>query len=130
MSKSKPSLREEVADLRQRVEKLEEMANEGVIQRDLTDLQTFVKNTNPDTHTERALSLGYYLVHVEGTDPFEKRDIEDMYNRARFKPPANMSDVLAGAEENEWIFRVENGANRVKWSITSKGNDTVEEWIE
>ena len=124
-------LREEIEELKERVAALEEKMedNPGSVSRSM-DMSTFVQRFDPDTHPERATAIAYYLEAHEGQDRFTVKDIRDGYERCRFRPPANFSDVLSGCEENGWVMRKGKDGQTTVRQLTKSGIDMVEEVID
>jgi len=121
-------IRQEIEELKNRVEALEEMAEEDSsgISRSM-DLSTFIQEFDPNGHTERIAAIAYYREAHEGEDTFTTTDIREAYNRARFQKPANLSDAIANAENNGWVYRKENDGQEVVRQLTNAGIEMVEE---
>lgn len=123
-------LKQRVEDLEQRVEDLEEIiAGASVTQSD-SDMETFLERTTPGTHVERVTAIGYYLVHEEGETPFTIDEVKQGYEDCRIPKPANLSDVLAGAEENGWVMRQGTRGKKQLWTVTRDGDKAVESGFE
>lgn len=121
-------LREQLNELEDRVERLESLVEEEPSRlEDTRDMRTFVRDFDPDTHTERALAIGYYLEEYEGVEAFSTGDIEDGYRRCRLNTPANMSDVLGSCVEREWMHDYgKDGQVRLR-RLTNEGLEHVME---
>lgn len=124
-------LREEVEDLKERVSRLEERLESGEgAPDDVVGLRDFVSDFDPNTHTERALMIGYHLDQHQGQEKFTSDDIKDGYRTAREPLPANMSDVLAKCEDQDWMMRDgEDGQTQLRM-VTRDGLSHVEEVME
>lgn len=90
-----------IEELESRVGELEQLIHNGQASDDVTGMREFVNDVNPETHTERALSIAYYLDQYQGQENFTSKDIEEGYRTCRVQKPANMSDVLADLEAQE-----------------------------
>lgn len=123
-------LEQRVSHLESRVAELEEMIGDVEILTSGSDLESFIDQAGPGTHIERATAMGFYLVHVEETAPFTVGDIEDAYEACRIPKPANLSDVLAGAEERSWLMRSGTRGQHQLWTITRDGDAAVESGFE
>lgn len=123
-------LERRVAELESRVDELEEMVAGAEIMTSGSDMESFLDQAGPGTHVERATAMGFYLVHVEEMSPFTVGDIEDGYAACRIPKPANLSDVLAGAEEREWLMRSGTRGQHQLWTITRDGDAAVESGFE
>ena len=53
----------------------------------------FLKKKGLKTHTDRVVGMAYYLDKYKGVDPFNVKDIEEIYEEARIQPPKNLSDI-------------------------------------
>lgn len=119
---------QEIAELKDRVSRIESLL-EGEPERadEVQTLADFIEEKNPSSHKERATVIGYYLEEFEGQDTFTVTDIEDGYRRARTSLPANMSDVLGDAEDEDWVMRVgDSGQTKVR-QLTGDGISHVED---
>jgi hypothetical protein len=126
MSEDISELRAEVEELRERVAALESRFDtEGTPDETLT-LRSFYDDVDPSTHTERVVTIGYYLDHHQGESNFTIEDIEDGYRSCKVQPPANMSDSLAGAEEKGWLMRDGKDEHYQLWMLTRDGEAFVE----
>lgn len=126
MSSINSELEERVADLEERVSELEEMVSGAQVMPSESDLESFIKQVDPGTHVERATAIGYYLTHEESDSaPFSVSDIEEGYMACRIQKPANLSDVLSGAEERGWLVRAGKRGQHQLWQISHMGDEAV-----
>lgn len=128
---SNPSnLETRVEELESRVSELEQLIHDGKAGGKITGMREFVKEFAPSTHTERALAIAYYLEQKQGQDNFTSKDIEQGYRTCREQKPANMSDVLAGLEDNSWAMDDgKDGQTRLR-RLTAKGLSVIEEVVD
>lgn len=119
-------LEERVEVLEQRVQELEELVG-GTVVTTGSDLETFLDRVQPGTHVERATAIGYHLMHVEDEDPFTSVDVEEAYEESRTPKPANMSDVLNGAQEKGWMMNPDTRGQTKLWRVTKDGDEAVQE---
>ncbi len=128
---STEQLRQEIEELKERVEALEEMAEDGspTISRSM-DLSTFVQEFDPSSHPERIAAIAYYREAYDGEDTFTTSDISESYELARFQKPANLSDSIASAEDRGWIHRKGKDGRKTMRQLTNKGVEMVEEVME
>ena len=118
-------IKERVAELERRVEELEERLDGGAIMPSESELEERIDLVSPSTHVERATTIGFWLVHETEGGPFTIGDIESAYEECRLQKPANMSDVLAGAEEKGWLTRQGMKGQNQLWMITRDGDEAV-----
>ena len=118
-------LEERVAELEERVEELESAIEDSSIMASQTDLEAFLGQVSPGTHVERATAIGYYFVHHEESAPFTVGDVKDAYEKCRTQKPANLSDVLASAEERGWLMRAGTEGRHQLWTVTTEGDNAV-----
>lgn len=123
-------LERRVAELESRVDELEEIIGDAEIMTGGSDMESFIEQAGSGTHVERATAMGFYIVHVEEAAPFTVGDIEDAYEACRIPKPANLSDVLAGAEERGWLMRSGTRGQHQLWTITRDGDAAVESGFE
>lgn len=118
-------IEERVEELERRMGELEDMLEGGTIMPSESDLEGFLDLTSPNTHVERATAIGFWLVHEADEGPFTVADVERAYEDCRLRKPANLSDVLAGAEERGWLMRQGTKGQNQLWMITKDGDDAV-----
>lgn len=119
-----------VEDLEARVDALEERMEAGIIPASGSDLDSFLDEVGPATHIERATAIGYYLTHEGGWESFDVSDVEEGYIKTRVPKPANLSDVLAGAEDRKWLMRCGTKGQTQLWTITRDGDVAVQSGFE
>ncbi|MCO8254526.1 hypothetical protein NKF26_12005 [Haladaptatus sp. AB618] len=128
---SNSNLRDEVDDLKERVSTLEKRLEGGEgTPEDFVGLREFVNKTNPSTHNERALVIGYHFDRQQGKESFSSDDIEGGYRTAREPLPANISDVLSKCENKGWLMRDGKEGQAQLRVVTSDGLKYVEEMFE
>lgn len=120
------SVEQRVDELEVRVAELEEEIEDGSVTRTVSDIETFVDSVSPETHVERATTFGYFLVHEEEENPFTVDLVEGLYERCRLPKPANLSDVLAGAEDRGLVTRSGTQGRKQLWTVTPDGDKAVE----
>lgn len=130
MSDEVQQLREEISELTERVDEIERRMNQEGEQTYTGDLREFVESFQPDSHTERSLAIAYYIEQFRGQENFTVDAIKDGYRECRVKSPANMSDVLGGMEENEWLLRDGKEERKQLWRLTATAQEEVEERIK
>jgi len=116
-----------IEELESRVSELEKLIHDGQAGDGITGMREFVNDVDPGAHTERALAIAYYLDQYQGQENFTSTDIEEGYRTCRVQKPANMSDVLAGLEEQGWVMDDgEDGQARLR-RLTTTGLAKIEE---
>lgn len=123
-------LKERVAELEERVAELEEMVDGAEVMPSRSDLEEFLDLVSPGTHIERATAIGYHIVHEQERGPFTVADVKEAYADCRLTQPANMSDVLAGAEERGWLIRAGSQGQNTLWNVSRDGDEVVQEGFE
>lgn len=118
-------LKERVERLEERVKELEDLVTGAEVMQSESDLESFLERVSPETHVERATAIGYYYVHNTDRAPFTVPDIEEGYEKCRTPKPANLSDVLAGAEERGWLMRSGTKGRTQLWTVTQNGDEAV-----
>jgi hypothetical protein len=128
---SESELHEEVEELKDRVSRIEAVLEENPeAAAEATDIQSFIQKFDPSNHKERAVAIAYYLEEYEGQEQFLTSDIEEGCLRCRENPPKNMSDVLAGCEDRDWVMRVRTEGQTTVRKLTASGLDMVEEVMD
>jgi hypothetical protein len=118
-------LERRVEELEARVDELEDMVSGASVMTPESDLCEFLRVVDPATHVERATAIGFHLLHNEGKVPFTVADVEEAYEKCRIPKPANLSDVLAGAAEKDWLIRKGTKGQNALWSVSQKGDEAV-----
>lgn len=120
-------LEQEIEELKDRITRVEGLLEaEPERADDVQNLAVFIDDKSPSSHKERATVVGYYLEEIEGQDTFTTTDIEDGYRTARISLPANMSDVLGDAEDEDWVMRVGTSGQAQLRQLTQDGLTHVE----
>jgi hypothetical protein len=123
------TLNQRVTELEDRVNDIESLIHDGQTN-EVTGMREFVLQTDPETHTDRALAIGYFLDRFQNQEHFTRSDIEDGYRTCRFQKPANMSDVLGSLRDQELTMNDGERGQSQLHRLTGKGIDTVEEMME
>lgn len=123
---SSERVNERLDELEQRIKSLEDRLDSGDVELEASDLENYLDQVGPDTHVERATAIAKFLVRVENIDPMTIEDIDEAYVDLRIPRPANMSDVLAKAENRKWMMRKGKEGQNVLWTITKPGIEAVE----
>lgn len=113
-------------ELEERVAELEELASHGEIDNDTPDLRTFVEQTDPGSHVERAAAIGYFLEHYSDYDNFTTNDINAAYETCRVPKPANMTDNLNQLENQDLSMEITTDGREKAWQLTATGEEFVE----
>lgn len=74
------------------------------------------------THYDKVLAIMLYCMETEGQEQFTTSDIAFMYDKARWKKPANLADTLSkGAERIYFTEAGENEDSNKLWMLTQTG---------
>lgn len=122
-------LEERVAELEDRVDELESQLG-GKIVPAQSELEAFLDRVGPETHVERATAIGFHLVHNRGEGPFTSGDVKEAYQECRLRKPQNMSDVLAGAHEKEWLVEAGSKGQTNLWTVARDADEVVREGFQ
>lgn len=129
MSDEVEELRSQMNQLQERVTELERRLDGDEEPEAAEGIREFVESFDPSSHTERALSIAYYLETYRDKEEFTVGDIEDGYQECRVKPASNMSDVLGRMEGRDWLLRDGTNGQTQLWRLTATALETVEEEI-
>lgn len=121
------TIESKLADLTERVTELETKLVPDTVSGDKPEIREFVESADPDNHVERSLLLAAYLEQLEESDGFTTNDISAGYERIRQKQPANMSDVLARAEQQDYTMELDTDGRGKRWQLTGDGEQFVSE---
>lgn len=80
-----------------------------------------MQEKRPSTNQERIALFAYYREKYEGSQRFERRDLQPYFAKARLAPAANYDRDFVEAVKRGWIH--EDGADSY---LTSKGVEAVE----
>jgi len=125
MTETESELRERVEALESRVSKLESLAEKGEMTENTPEMREFVEAADADSHVERAVTIGRFLEEFGGRDSFKTKDIEEGYRTCRIPLPANLSDVLRRAEEQDLTMVVDTEGQEKSWRLTVDGEELV-----
>lgn len=120
-------IEDRLTELESRVSQLEGELNRNEHQVSKTDLRSFVEESDPTTHKERAVVIGYFIENSRGQSKFTKEEISEGYQECKIPEPANMSDVLANAEESGLLMRSGKDGRLQNWILTADGEQFVSE---
>lgn len=126
MEMSETSIERRVEELEARLDRLESKFDSENPSPSESDMEAFLDEKAPGTHVEQVTALGYHLFHFGGKESFTINDIQDAYDRCRLPDPANMSDVLAGAEDKGWLKRKGTHGRKQLWTVTPAADEAVE----
>ncbi|ELZ96087.1 hypothetical protein C440_05340 [Haloferax mucosum ATCC BAA-1512] len=116
-----------LSDLEDRVSSLEGQIAGQAQPASKSEIRSFVEDWDPDTHKERAVVIGYFIEHGRGENNFTVEDITDGYRECKIQEPANMSDILAGAEKEGLAMRDGKEGRLQNWVLTADGEKFVTE---
>lgn len=126
------SIETQVAELTQRVEKLEAAIGTGaeriVAMRDKKHSpKEFLMGKAAKADTQKVLALAYYLEQFEGVQSFNVADIEGVFRLAKEKLPANINDAVNKNITRGFMMEAEEKKDSKKaWGLTSTGERYVE----
>jgi len=115
-----------IDELESRLDSLESIIHDGRASNDVTGMREFVEQQSPGSHVERALAIAYYLDQFEGKENFTSGDINEGYRTCRVQKPANISDVLSGLEDREWVMDDGKDGNTKLRRLTAEALDEIE----
>ena len=127
MPDAEEDLRQRLSNLEARVEALEEQAQRGELNEDVPGLRAFVDGCSPNSHTERALAIGYYLDVMSADGSFTIHDIIEGYHACREPEPSNPSDVVGRAGEAGWLMKDGRQDGLQQWRVTAEGERKIVE---
>jgi len=86
---------------------------------------------NPKSHVDISIVFSYWLFKKRGMDSFNVVDIEECYNEARLKKPANTADVMNRNQRKGYLVPAKEKKDNLKaWKITPSGEEYVEEGLK
>lgn len=87
----------------------------------------FLLSKKPSSAVDKTLALAYYLERIEQLNSFNINDIEDVFQAAREKSPANLNDMINKNIMKGYIMEAREQKDAKKaWVLTSTGERFVE----
>lgn len=121
-------LKDQVDNHERRISTLETSVNLKPVDRiDRISINELRKKYKPKNGNQIVLAVGYYLQYIEEVVPFNKKDMELIYNSGKIVKPKNINDSVnkiiqqALMEENR-----ETKDDLKSWHLTSSGRRFVE----
>lgn len=127
-------IRQTLLEFDQRISALERLfkeKGEDIKEAKPVSIGEFLATMNPKTDIERTLVIAYYLEVNDGVSPFNKKEIEGAFKRAKEPSPKNIN--LCVYKNIQYTFLMESGqkkANLKAWSLTRKGMEFVEQKLK
>lgn len=88
----------------------------------------FIRATSPASVVEKTLVIGYFLEHFEGVNPFNARDVESAFRRAKEPPPANVNEAINKNIRKGLVMEAAEKKDGLKaWMLTNSGDSRVVE---
>ena len=119
-----------ISDLEARVRALEDRLRDSPVGfgQKKESISEFVRALSPGSDVEKTLVIAYFLEHVEGIAPFNARDIEDGYLRAKEPRPGNVNETVNKNIRKGYLMEMKTLKNGMKaWSVTNSGDSHVVE---
>jgi hypothetical protein len=122
-----------VAELLLRAEGGEGLAAVGALRRvgrvqEGEAINEFLRRLNLKSHSDRAVTIAYYLLHSQGQLTFNVNHLEDAYTLAREVKPKNFADVAGACAKKGFFTATGHKLDGLKeWQITKTGEVYVEE---
>ncbi len=94
-------------------------------------LGEFLSKKSPKTDIQKTLVIGYYLENIENVTPFNKKDLEIAFRRAKEPPPKNINLCVYGNIKHTFMMEYEEKKdNRKAWCLTRTGIGFVEKKLK
>ena len=129
MNSEVEQLRDELAQVEERVTELENRLGDTGTPEAVEGLREFVETHGPSSHTERSLSIAYFLEAYRDKEQFTVNDIEEGYRECRVQVADNMSDVLGRMEDQDWLLRDGKEGQTQLWRLSAPGQGKIEEEV-
>lgn len=121
------AIENKLAELIERVTELESESVRESTSANQPEIREYVESADPNSHVERSLLIAAFLERHEGSDGFTTNEISEGYERVRQKQPANLSDVLARAEQQDYSMEINTDGRGKRWQLTGDGEQFVAE---
>lgn len=97
-------------------------------QKDLSIKEFLIqKNAQNVSIVEKTLVICYFLENHLSTNPFNSKDIEDVFRLAKEKPPTNVADMInKNVKKGLLMEDKEKKDNKKAFTLTSTGESYVE----
>ena len=87
----------------------------------------FLLSKHLSSSVDKSLALTYYLEHIQKTSPFNTKDLIDIFQQAREKPPTNINDMINKNISKGFLMETKKQKNSQKtWLLTASGENYVE----
>lgn len=121
-----------IEELEQRVEELEKAVfSSSTPKTDSSEkkvsIAEFMRCYDTSNNRKKVLVIGHYLETIDDVDNFSSTNIEDAYNRAKKKAPANPTDPISKNAGKGFIREVGQRDGQKLWVLTQTGVKRVEE---
>ena len=127
MNSEVEQLRDELGRVEERVTELENRLDGSDTPEAVEGLREFVETCRPSSHTERSLSIAYFLETYRDREQFTVDDIKEGYRECRVQVADNMSDVLGRMENQGWLLRDGKEGQTQLWRLSAPGQGKIEE---
>lgn len=92
-----------------------------VYSKDNITLIKFLKEHNIKNHSDRVICMAYFLCKFRNVDPFNKKNIQEMYSEARIKEPKNLSDIITKQTKKDYLLEKGKIEGLKSFCITTDG---------
>jgi len=94
-------------------------------------IKEFILEKKPDGDVEKTLVVGYYLEHYVNASPFNAKDLEALFRKAKESVPKNINDKVIKNVVRGFMMEAETKKDKKKaWTLTSTGERFVESGLK
>ncbi len=122
-------LKSKLKDHEDRIKKLENMANENLLELKNNSIKDFMFSKNPSTDVQKTLVIGYYFEEYENEPSFNVDDILKGFNDSKEIPPdrKKIYDKIKANVDKKYMMVAEGENSKKKsWKLTNDGLRYVE----
>lgn len=132
-------LRKKIAELEDRVLKLEQIQDAKLISRDnynasetgkKLSIREFINLISPKNNVEKVLAFAYYKEIVQSISPFTSKDIADGFKEAKEPSPDNINLPIFYNVQKGYLMENNSSESKLKsWELTRTGITVMKERI-
>ncbi len=113
------------------LERLFEEKGDEVKKEKAISIGEFIARAKPKTDIQRTLVVAYFLENMVGKSPFNKKDIEETFKKAKVPVPQNINLCVYKNIQHGFLMEHKKKRGKLKtWSLTRTGEEFVEQKVK
>lgn len=127
-------IKQKLKDFEERLsvlEKLFEERGDEIKEQKMISIGEFMMKAKPQTDIQRTLVVAYFLENMVGKSPFNKKDIEETFKKAKVPVPKNINLCVYKNIQHGFLMEHKKKQGKLKtWSLTRTGEEFVDNKIK